>query len=107
MATKKKSSAKKTTAKTGKAATTAKAAQKAAANVRERLKAALEKLASEGGSSMHPRRLLVMDEPPSIDADEITDKGYINQRAVLERRAALVERLHANPPAPDVVTAKS
>ena len=48
-----------------------------------------------------------MSEPASIDANEITDKGYINQRAVLERRAALVERLHANPPAPDVVTAKS
>ena len=40
-------------------------------------------------------RLLVLGEPPSIDAGEITDKGYINQRAVLERRAALVERLYA------------
>jgi feruloyl-CoA synthase len=40
-------------------------------------------------------RLLVMTEPPSIDANEITDKGYMNQRAVLERRASLVERLHA------------
>jgi feruloyl-CoA synthase len=47
-----------------------------------------------------------MDEPPSIDANEITDKGYINQRAVLERRAALVERLHASPPPPDVLTGK-
>jgi feruloyl-CoA synthase len=35
-----------------------------------------------------------MTEPPSIDANEITDKGYMNQRAVLERRAALVERLY-------------
>jgi len=77
-------------------------AAKAAANVRERLKAALEKLASEGGSSMHPRRLLVMDEPPSIDADEITDKGYINQRAVLERRAASVEKLYGT--GPDVIS---
>ena len=36
-----------------------------------------------------------MTEPPSIDANEITDKGYINQRAVLERRAALVEQLYS------------
>ena len=36
-----------------------------------------------------------MTEPPSIDANEITDKGYMNQRAVLERRAALVEELYA------------
>jgi len=38
--------------------------------------------------------VLLLDEPPSIDAGEITDKGYLNQRAVLERRAAWVERLH-------------
>jgi feruloyl-CoA synthase len=38
---------------------------------------------------------MVMSEPPSIDANEITDKGYMNQRAVLERRAALVEKLHS------------
>jgi feruloyl-CoA synthase len=61
-------------------------------------------MAGEGGSSMHPTRALVMVEPASIDANEITDKGYINQRAVLEKRSALVERLHANPPARDVVT---
>ena len=34
-----------------------------------------------------PARALLLDEPPSLDAGEITDKGYINQRAVLERRA--------------------
>ncbi len=39
-------------------------------------------------------RALLLAEPPSIDANEITDKGYINQRAVLDRRAALVEKLH-------------
>jgi feruloyl-CoA synthase len=48
------------------------------------------------GSSRHATRALLMAEPPSIDANEITDKGYINQRAVLTRRAALVERLYAN-----------
>jgi feruloyl-CoA synthase len=46
-----------------------------------------------------------MGEPPSIDANEITDKGYINQRAVLERRAEAVERLHADPPPSDVILA--
>lgn len=45
-------------------------------------------------SSMHPERVLLMEEPPSIDAGEITDKGYINQRAVLARRAHLVEQLY-------------
>ncbi|MEI6722826.1 MAG: feruloyl-CoA synthase [Betaproteobacteria bacterium] len=69
------------------------------AGVRARLAAALVKLdAAATGSSTAPARLLVMDEPPSIDANEITDKGYINQRAVLERRAALVEKLHAGGP---------
>ena len=72
-------------------------------DVRERLIDCLNKLATEGGSSMCPRRLLVMAEPPSIDANEITDKGYMNQRAVLERRKALVERLYAG--GEDVITA--
>jgi feruloyl-CoA synthase len=44
-----------------------------------------------------------MLEPPSIDANEITDKGYINQRAVLERRRALVDRLHASSPEEGVI----
>ena len=75
------------------------------AAVRAHLRAALRKLAAEGGpgSSTHPARALVSAEPPSIDANEITDKGYINQRAVLERRAALVERLHAEPPDAEVI----
>jgi feruloyl-CoA synthase len=77
-----------------------------ASDVRARIAAALRAMAGEGGSSMHPTRALVMAEAASIDANEITDKGYINQRAVLEKRAALVERLHANPPARDVVTVK-
>ena len=76
-----------------------------AATIRAGIAAALRAMAGEGGSSMHPTRVLVMSEPASIDANEITDKGYINQRAVLEHRAALVERLHASPPMPDVVTA--
>jgi feruloyl-CoA synthase len=46
---------------------------------------------------MRISRALFMTEPPSIDANEITDKGYINQRAVLTRRAQWVERLYAEP----------
>jgi feruloyl-CoA synthase len=67
--------------------------------------AALRKLAAESGpgSSTHPVRALVLAEPPSIDANEITDKGYVNQRAVLERRAALVERLYADTVDPEVI----
>ena len=64
--------------------------------IAERLRKALRALAQEPGSSTHPKRLMVMAEPPSIDANEITDKGYMNQRAVLERRAALVEKLYAS-----------
>jgi feruloyl-CoA synthase len=66
--------------------------------VRSRLAGVLGSLAQEGGSSTYPARLLVMNEAPSIDANEITDKGYMNQRAVLERRAALVEKLYSNSP---------
>ncbi|UYN96146.1 MAG: AMP-binding protein [Enhydrobacter sp.] len=47
------------------------------------------------GSSMQVRRVLLMTEPPSVDGHELTDKGYINQRATLERRKALVEKLYA------------
>jgi len=77
------------------------------AGVRGCLQLVLDQLAAESGgaSSTHPVRALVMAEPPSIDANEITDKGYINQRAVLERRAALVEVLHADRPTPDVIVA--
>ncbi|HLX82121.1 MAG TPA: feruloyl-CoA synthase [Burkholderiales bacterium] len=73
------------------------------ADVRARLVQALKELSREGGSSTHPTRLLVMIEPPQIDGNEITDKGYMNQRAVLERRAGLVEKLYSS--SPEVITA--
>ena len=64
----------------------------------DQLRAALSALAAEpGGSSQRITRVLLLDEPPSVDAGEITDKGYLNQRAVLARRAALVEALYAEP----------
>ncbi len=46
-------------------------------------------------SSTRIARVLLMATPPNIDANEITDKGYINQRAVLDHRAELVEKLYA------------
>ncbi|HXI05299.1 MAG: AMP-binding protein [Bradyrhizobium sp.] len=55
------------------------------------------------GSSMRISRVMLMAEPPSIDGNELTDKGYINQRAGLERRADLVERLYARMPDKDVI----
>ncbi|MGE3708481.1 MAG: AMP-binding protein [Hyphomicrobiaceae bacterium] len=57
----------------------------------------------QSGSSVRIERVLLMTTPPSIDANEITDKGYINQRAVLESRAELVGALYADPPPPDVI----
>ena len=56
-----------------------------------------------GVSSMRIARAMLMVEPPSIDGNELTDKGYINQRAGLERRANLVERLYADRPGEDVI----
>ncbi len=64
------------------------------AELEAHLRAGLHALQAEGGgSSQTPTRALILDEPPSVDAGEITDKGYINQRAVLARRAEAVERL--------------
>jgi feruloyl-CoA synthase len=81
------------------------AAAVARPEVRARIRDALRALAAEErGSSLRPTRALLLEEPPQVDGNEITDKGYINQRAVLTRRAALVERLYAEPPAPDVIT---
>jgi len=51
--------------------------------------------ASGGGSSQSPTRALLLREPPSADAGEITDKGYVNQRAVLTRRAGDVLALYS------------
>jgi feruloyl-CoA synthase len=59
--------------------------------------------ANQRGSSTRVHRVILMSEPPQIDANEVTDKGYINQRAVLERRATLVERLYAKTPGEEVL----
>ncbi|MFN4177451.1 AMP-binding protein [Phenylobacterium sp.] len=62
--------------------------------------------AAAGGSSRQIGRFVILTEPPSIDAGEITDKGYVNQRATLERRQALVDAIYADPPGPGVVVVR-
>ena len=59
--------------------------------------------AKSTGSSNRVCRVILMSELPSLDAGEITDKGSINQRAVLRQRAALVEQLYVNPPPARVI----
>jgi feruloyl-CoA synthase len=62
--------------------------------------------AASSGSSNRVARALLLMEPPSIDRGELTDKGSINQRAVLAHRAALVEALYADPPPPASILAR-
>jgi feruloyl-CoA synthase len=57
----------------------------------------------DAGSASRVSRLLLLEEPPSLDAQEVTDKGSLNQRAILERRSSLVEALYAPVPGPDIV----
>ncbi|TAI60252.1 feruloyl-CoA synthase [Bradyrhizobium sp. Leo170] len=61
-------------------------------------------LASATGSSTRITRAILLDAPLSIDRGEVTDKGSINQRAVLEHRGALVEALYADVPPAHVIT---
>ena len=72
--------------------------------LRTHIACGLEKIKSlGGGSSQTPTRALLMDEPPNLDAGEITDKGYINQRTVLTRRAEMVLKLYASEPTEEVI----
>jgi feruloyl-CoA synthase len=66
--------------------------------LRDHLARSLVELAAGEGSSLRVERLLLLAEPPSLDAGEITDKGYLNQRACLQRRAHEVARLYREPP---------
>src|SRR5215470_2918369 len=59
--------------------------------------------ATSAASSMRVCRIVLLAEPPSIDAGEMTDKGSINQRAVLNRRAALVGELYCSSPSVRVI----
>ncbi|MBX3522573.1 MAG: feruloyl-CoA synthase [Xanthobacteraceae bacterium] len=61
--------------------------------------------AGQSGLSTKVARAILLPDAPSIDANEITDKGYINQRAALERRVAEIERLFAKSPDGAVIVA--
>jgi len=64
-----------------------------------------EFLAASTGSSTRITRALLLDAPLSIDRGEVTDKGSINQRAVLDHRSQLIDALYSPTPAADVITA--
>ncbi|WP_109477567.1 feruloyl-CoA synthase [Paraburkholderia sp. C35] len=64
--------------------------------IRLELEDALTRLGSGWGSSQRPTRAMLLTAPPSLESGEITDKGYVNQRAVLTLRASEVERLYSN-----------
>ncbi|MGO9630924.1 MAG: feruloyl-CoA synthase [Xanthobacteraceae bacterium] len=72
--------------------------------VREHVRDALARWnAARPGSSERIARGLLLPDQPSIDAGEITDKGYVNQRAAIEFRAGEVERLFAREPQPQII----
>ena len=76
------------------------------ARVRKKFAAFLTELSAPNrGTSARIRRAILLAEPPSLDVGEVTDKGSINQRAVLAHRASLVEDLYANPPPAYVIDA--
>lgn len=73
--------------------------------VREAFRERLTRFLSQAtGSSTRITRAILMDAPLSIDKGEVTDKGSINQRAVLEHRAALIEELYAANPSDRVIS---
>jgi feruloyl-CoA synthase len=72
--------------------------------VRAWFQALFDRLGREAtGSSSRIMRALLLEQPPALDRGEVTDKGSINQRAVLENRAALVEELYAAQPTPRLI----
>jgi len=73
----------------------------------ELLAGALAEHNRAAGSAARVERLLVMARPADLDAGEITDKGYVNQRRVLDRRAALVDLLYTDPAPAEVIVAAS
>jgi feruloyl-CoA synthase len=58
-----------------------------------------------GGSSGRLARIILLDDPPSLDTGELTDKGSINQRAALNYRATMVEELYASRSSARVIVA--
>jgi len=60
---------------------------------------------SNRANSRHAKRAIVLTDPPSFDRGEITDKGTINQGAVLRERDELVTALYSEPPPDHVLIA--
>jgi feruloyl-CoA synthase len=82
-------------------------ANAALARAGEDIQRALDRLAAEStGTSTFIARALLLEEPPNAAAGEVTDKGSINQRAVLKRRADLVEELYREPASVRVLRAR-
>jgi feruloyl-CoA synthase len=76
----------------------------ASERVRARFTKLLKELAaSSTGSSNRVMRAMLMEEPPSIDKHEVTDKGSFNQGAVLRNRAPLVRELYSPEPSAQVI----
>ena len=74
-------------------------------NVRERLQQLLEGFAQTAtGSSTRIMRAILVDPPPLLDAHEVTDKGSLNQRALLKTRTRLVDALYSETPPSQVIT---
>jgi feruloyl-CoA synthase len=72
--------------------------------VREKFRTLLQSFATVStGSSNCVTRAILMEEAPSLDAGEITDKGSLNQRAVLDHRAALVEEMYSAAEMPHIL----
>jgi feruloyl-CoA synthase len=59
--------------------------------------------ATQRGSSGRFERCVLLAIPPRLDRNETTDKGYINQAAVLTNRAGVVEKLYSEPPPDEII----
>jgi len=72
--------------------------------VRAKFTELLESFATQAtGNSNRVERAMLLEEPPSLDAGEITDKGSLNQRVILDRRAVLVDELYSENPSPRIL----
>ena len=77
-------------------------------SVRAAFQDAFDSLArASTGSSTFAARAILLEEPPAMDAREITDKGSLNQKAVLAHRVATVEELYSPAPPARVIVART
>ena len=71
--------------------------------VRDHIRRALEAHNHSASSSNRVSAFVLLEQPPSLGSGEITDKAYVNQRAVLKNRAALVDELYRQSVSPRVI----